>query len=219
MGKKKELNLGDVIYSKLREFITFGELSPGEKITESRIMKEFSASRTPFREAVKRLEAKGYVKTIHNKGTYVKKISMQDLEQIYDVLSVLEGYAVYQTAKNITEQQINKLEELNNDLKDLNDANNYKIYIEKNIEFHFLFPQLSGNDFLKGLIQELRDRVYRYRFAGITIPGHIRDYLLDHKAIIEAIKQRDPEQAEEKMRRHVQRVKHILTNFLREFPT
>ena len=217
MGKTKEVNLSNLIYSKLRELITYGELSPGEKIIESKLIKKFNTSRTPFREAVKMLEGRGFIETIHNRGTYVKKISVVEVEKIYDVLSVLEGFAAHLTAQSITDKQIAALEKSNNKLKKLNGLSKRKKYAGKNVKFHSLFFHLSKNHFLKNLIQESRDRVYRYRFAGIAMEGHIQDFLLDHEGIIEAIKERDPEKAEEKMRQHIQRAKYILVNFLREF--
>lgn len=217
MKRSREFNLGSLIYEKIRELITYGELSPGEKIVESRISKYFDTSRIPIREAIKQLEAKGYLETIHNKGTYVRKISWDEVEKIYDVLSVLEGYSTGLAVTKIKNQDIEELEKINNTLKELNNLDKFKEYIEVNLEFHSLFPKICGNDFLLNLVKEIRDRVHRYRFLGITIPGHIQEYILDHETIIKAIKEGDPIEAEEAMKQHVQRVKKILVDSLRRF--
>ncbi len=219
MKRSREVNLSSLIYEKIRELITYGELSPGEKIVESRISKYFSASRIPIREAIKQLEIRGYVETIHNKGTYVKKTSWEEVENIYNVLSLLEGHSTRLAFGNIKNQDIEQLEKLNSILKELNNLNKYKEYIEINSQFHSFFPRICGNDFLMNLVKEMRDRVYRYRFLGITIPGHIQEYILDHEAIVKSIKEGDSAKAEETMKEHLQRVKKILVESLRQFPT
>ena len=155
--------------------------------------------------------------TVRNKGTCVRKISWKDVENIYDILSVLEGYSVGLAFRNITNQDIELLEKPNSILKDLNSLDKFKDYIEVNGQFHSFFPGKCGNDFLLDLVKGIRHRVYRYRFLGITIPGHIEEYILDHEAIVEAIKEEDPARAEEVMKQHLQRAKKILADSLRQF--
>lgn len=217
MGKTTEGNLSNLIYRGLRELITYGKLSPGEKIIEWKLIRYFNTSRTPLREAIKMLEARGFVEAVHNKGTYVKNISVEEVENIYDTLSALEGFAVRLTTQNITSKQIEVLEKSNNKLRRLNGLTKRKKYVEKNVEFHSLFSQFSGNYFLRDLIQETRDRVYRYRFAGIAMGGHIQEFISDHEGILEAVRRGDAQKSEEKMRQHIQRTKYLLVDFLREF--
>jgi DNA-binding GntR family transcriptional regulator len=219
MGKNKgNLNsLSSEIYKKLRDSITYGYLNPGEKIMASKLEKDFGASRTPIREAIKQLQNAGYVEIIHNKGAYVKKTSLDEVEKIYDVLFVVEGYAAKLAVKNITDQEIDELKKLNNILKELKDLNRYREYAEKNNEFHYRISQTSGNEFLQNVIYELRDRVYRYRFLGIIIPSHIEEFISDHENIIQALRERDMVKTEENMRQHIRRLKEILVNVLRDF--
>jgi DNA-binding GntR family transcriptional regulator len=217
MGKTTGGNLSSLIYRELRELITYGKLNPGEKIVESNLIKQFNISRTPVREAIRMLQARGFVEATHNKGTYVKKISVKELENIYDALSALEGFAVHIATQNMTRKQIEMLEKSNNKLRRLNSSAERKKYVEKNLEFHSLFSQFCGNDFLGDLIQETRNRVYRYRIGGIAMEGHIHEFISDHEGIIESIKRGDAQKSEEKMRQHIRRTKDILAGFLREF--
>lgn len=218
MTKKREQNLTSIAYERLRDLITYGQLSPGEKIVESKLAEELSASRIPIREAIKLLEARGYVQIIHNKGTFVRKISWDEIEKIYDVLSVLESYSVRLAIPKTTDQDIKELEKLNNTLKKLNHLDQYKEYMEANLQFHLFFPKASGNGFLLDLVKEIRDRVYRYRFLGITIPTHVGEYTSAHDAIIKSIKDRNITKAEKTMLEHIQRIKRILVDYLRQFP-
>ena len=217
MSKTKELNLSNSIYNKLRELIIYGELNPGEKIDESRIIKDLKVSRTPFREAVKRLEAKGYVETIHNRGAYVKKITIEEVENILEVLSVLEGFAAYNAALGTGNGKVGALEQFHENLEEFNQLGKYREYHEENSEFHFMISALSKNDFLSNLIQEIWDRIYKYRFIGLMMVGQIQNYLLEHKSIIEAIQERDPEKAQERMKEHIHRMKDSIVGFLKEY--
>jgi len=219
MGKKKgdSNSLSKEIYNRLRESITYGYLNPGEKIVASKLEKDFGASRTPIREAIKQLESAGYVEIFHNKGAFVKKTSPEEVERVYDILSVLESHAAKLAAKNITDQQIDGLEQLNNTLKECRDLNRYKEYVEKNSEFHLRICKICGNDLLEILISGLRDRVYRYRFLGITVPGHIEEFISDHENILQALRERDILKTEENMMHHILRLKKILVIFLGEF--
>jgi DNA-binding GntR family transcriptional regulator len=217
VGKTRETNLSNLIYRKLRRAIATGELSPGEKVIESRMTREFGVSRTPFREAVKRLETTGFVHTIHNKGTYVRKVTVQEIEQIFQVLSMLEGYASYLATQNITPQEVDALAQLNNSMRELTHVGKYAEFHDKNVEFHFLISRISGNEFLQNLIRDGYDRVHRYRFIGGTAGSNFQEFLSYHEALIEAIKERNAEIAQKEMREHINKIKDIIINFMTEF--
>jgi DNA-binding GntR family transcriptional regulator len=217
VGKTRETNLSNLIYKKLRRAIATGELSPGGKIIESKMIKEFGASRTPFREAIKRLEATGFVETIHNKGTYVRKVTLQEVEQIFEVLSMLEGYASYLAAQNITAREVEALQQLNANMRVLTQAGNHAEFHKKNVEFHFLISRLSKNEFLQNLIRDGYDRIHRYRFIGTAVGNNFQRFSSSHEALLEAFKERNAKKADEEMRDHIKEIKDIIISFLREF--
>jgi len=217
MGKTRETNLSDVIYNKLKKAIANGELNPGEKIIESKIIGEFGASRTPIREAIKRLEAQEFVETIHNRGTYVRKVTVEEVEHIFDVLSVLESYGAYLATLNRAQQEIDVLSELNHSMRELINQGKYFEYQEKNTEFHLLISRLSRNPFLENLIREVNDRIHRYRFIGIRIGGNKEEYLSGHDALVVAIREKDPAKAEKEMKGHIEMIKNLIVSFSRTY--
>lgn len=217
MAKTRKTNLSNVIYMKLRRAIASGELGPGVKIIESDMIKKFGVSRTPFREAIKRLESTGFVETIHNKGTYVRKIGLQEVEQIFEVLSMLEGYTSYLAVQNITPQEFDLLKQLNTDMRKLTQMGNHAEFHKKNVEFHLLLSKLSRNEFLQNLIRDGYDRVYRYRFIGTIVGRNFQEFISSHDALIEAFEEGNASVAQEEMREHINQVKNIVINFLKEF--
>lgn len=119
------INQKEVIYKKIRDEITYGSLHPGEKIPELRMAKEIGCSRTPIREALRYLEKEGYITLIPHRGTFVSKISPRDVEEIYDITTVLEGFAVYIMVKQIKNLKKNDLRKILEKLKTLNDEMKY----------------------------------------------------------------------------------------------
>lgn len=206
------------IYNKLKNAIIYGELSPGEKLSEIELAKKLSSSRTPIRETFRQLQMEGYITVLPNKGAYVSKLPLKEIEDIYNIISLLEGYASELAALKIRDQGINKLNKLKNKLAFYAAKKKYRDYVEKNTEFHHFITQCSGNDSLAKTITELRARIYRYRLTSVTIPGYLEKYALDHEKIIDAMKKKNPVRSRKYMEEHVNFVKEILVNFLKENP-
>ena len=94
-------------YQEVRDAIAFGDLKPGERLVEEGICKMFKVGRTPLREALRQLQMEGCVDVLPNKGAMVSRISVQDVEDIYSMIAILEGFAVEVAAKNIQSNDMN----------------------------------------------------------------------------------------------------------------
>ena len=175
----------------------------------------FKVGRTPLREALRQLQMEGYVDVLPNKGAMVSKISIQDIENIYGFIAMLEGFAVEVAAKNIQSEDIKTLSKLQNSRTINGRKGNYRQWIEKNSTFHGYFPRLSGNRYLHETVESLRKRVDRYRFIAITIPNHIEDYISAHEKILKAITDWESKAAGIAMKKHVLCVKEIISQFLK----
>jgi DNA-binding GntR family transcriptional regulator len=160
----------------------------------------------------------GYIDVFSNKGAVISKISIRDVEEIYNIVAILEGYATEVATGYIRTLDKKELRSIHNDLKEAGLMKNYRKWLEKNALFHGYFTKISGNLHLSKVVNSLRDRIYRYRFIAITIPGHIEKYIQAHEDILEAIFKKNEEQAGEVMRRHVFYVKQVLVEFVKQFP-
>jgi GntR family transcriptional repressor for pyruvate dehydrogenase complex len=128
----------------------------------------------------------------------------------------LEGYAAKQAAKQMSHVELDKLKKLDDRLQLYASRNKYNDYIEKNVEFHRLITNLSGNGHVAKLVTELRMRIYRYRLMSVTIPGYLSIYASQHKKIIDALGERNSVLARKYMEEHVTFVQDILVKFLKE---
>jgi DNA-binding GntR family transcriptional regulator len=204
------------IYNKLKRLIYYGELNPGEKLSEIELTKKMNVSRTPIREAFRQLQMEGYITVLPNKGAYVSKLPPEKIEEIYDVVRLLEGFAAELAARKISDSGLNKLKKIQEKLVLFPSQKKYRNYIKWNTEFHKWITRLSGNNSLAQTVTELRTRIYRYRLISVTIPGYLEKYASDHERIINAIGKKDSVRAKKYMEEHVHFVKKILVSFLKE---
>ena len=208
----------DKVYSKIREDILHGILRPGERIVESKLCEAYSIGRTPLRTIIMQLEKEGLVTVIPNRGATVSKLSIEEIDQIYRVRAVLEGYAARCSCSQISETQIAWLEKVQQALTKAAANLDYLDWLSNNSDFHSFFSKESNNAHLLRITEELRGRVFRYHYLSITIPGHFDEYLRQHEKIIAHIKNQKPSLAEKAMVEHLETVRSILLDYLRQFP-
>jgi DNA-binding GntR family transcriptional regulator len=216
---KKTIPLVDNAYRKIREAISKNQLSPGERLAETKMAHIFNVTRTPFREAMQRLEAEGYVASEPNKGYSVRNISSKDATQIYSMIAVLEGLAVELTIRRTDKWDIDILLSLHRLL--IKDAKTLDIYswLEHNAQFHGFFASQSMNSHLQKNISDLRNQVYRYRYTGSLIPNQMKEYVVAHTKLIAAVQQGKPTLARKIMENHVNHFNKVLCDLLTEhFP-
>ena len=210
------MSLHNDIYHKLIRAISIGELGPGEKLSENELAKGMNVSRTPVREAFRQLQSEGYITFSPNRGAYVSKLPPEEIEEIYHIVSLLEGYGAELAAHRIDDSAITRLKQLQKELASSAAGKKYRDYIEQNTEFHRLIVSISGNSYLVKVISDLRRRIYRYRLMSVTIPGYLEKYAADHDKIILALKKKDGVLARRFMQEHVNSVEKILISFLKE---
>jgi len=208
--------LRDKIYDRIKTRIICGDLAQGEKLSEIELAESMGVSRTPLREAFRQLQMEGYIDALPNRGAYVCKLLPKEVEQIYSIIALLEGYAAKQAAKQMSHVELDKLKKLDDRLQLYASRKKYNDYIEKNVEFHRLITNLSGNGHVAKLVTELRMRIYRYRLMSVTIPGYLSIYASQHKKIIDALGERNSVLARKYMEEHVTFVQDILVKFLKE---
>jgi DNA-binding GntR family transcriptional regulator len=213
MGSRREET-----YHKIQRAIINGTLSPGERLVEKRICDEFKVGRTPLREVLRQLEAEGYVDVFPNKGAVVRKMSLKEVGDIYDIVALLEGYATEIATRYITSEDKRKLRNIQNECKEAGRSKDYRKWLEKNALFHGYFPRLSGKAYLFNQIDSLRSKNYRYRLIAATIPGRMEKHIRAHEEILKAVFKMNARQAGNAMRRHVLYVKTMLIDILRQYP-
>jgi DNA-binding GntR family transcriptional regulator len=193
------------VAEKLREQIFSHELAPGSWLDEQSLALAFGISRTPMREAIKVLATEGLVTSKMNKGSYVTEVDRGDLEQIFTVLSLLEGQAAKATAIKATEAQLTQLDDLHHRLEKAAADRDIGQFFEFNVKFHELIQEIAGNKWMNGVIDDLRKVLKLQRRDSLSRGDRLLSSLLEHREILQAILKRDPIAAELAMRNHLAR--------------
>lgn len=191
------------IYKKLREDILAGVYKENDELKEQTLGLEFGVSRTPVREALRQLELEGLVTLIPNKGAYVTGITSKDIHDIYTIRSYLEGLCAKWACEHITDAQIEALEEILY-LSDFHARrSHYEQLVELDNKFHELIYNACGSKILKHVLSDFHQYVERVRKITLAMPSRAVKSNKEHAAIVEAIKKRDGQLAEELAHEHM----------------
>ncbi|MDF2842830.1 MAG: hypothetical protein K0R00_1256 [Herbinix sp.] len=198
------------VFNKLREDILSGQYHENEELRENTIGQELGVSRTPVREALRQLELEGLVTMVPNKGAYVTGITSKDIHDIYIIRSYLEGLCARWACENITEVQIEALEEVLY-LSDFHARrSHHEQLVELDNKFHDLIYKASGSKILDHVLSDFHRYVERIRKITLAVPDRASKSSQEHAAILDAIRKRDGNLAEELAHEHIMKtIKNI----------
>ena len=184
----------------LRQRIYKRELEPGSWIDEMKLAEEYGISRTPLREALKVLAAEGLVTMKVRRGAYVTEVSEKDLADVYHLLSLLESDAAGIVAERASDAQIAELQSLHKQLEAA--AGQREKFFAVNERFHMRLLEIAGNRWRDQMVTDLRKVMKLNRHNSLLKAGRVKESLLEHRSLIEALARRDPEAAVRRMREH-----------------
>lgn len=208
--------LGAKAYDELKRSIVHGELKAGVRLTETGLTEMLGVSRTPIREALRRLCYEGYL--IKSNGYEVKKMTWRDVRDILEVRRALECEAARIAAKRITETQKAQLSANFARSKDLgaipDEEERLERFSQLDLEFHREIFEITGNSHFLELSNSLQDRIYRLRLASITKESEMQDCLFQHKNILDSILNGEAEHAEFYSRIHLENIEQLFSKIL-----
>lgn len=208
--------LREVVCESLREAIRNGVLKPGERIMEIQLAEELGVSRTPVREAIRKLELEGYVVMMPRRGTYVANMSIRDINEIFEIRTALESLSNGLAAEHITDEELEHLQRLLVIIGGYIKDGNIEKIVETDIEFHDLMYHAARNQRLVGIISNLRDQLTRFRTLSMSYPGRLEATLDEHKAIVEAIANGDRKAASKAAEQHMENSEKTLLKAMDE---
>ncbi len=186
---------------RLRERIVSHTLAPGSWIDEQTLAAEFGISRTPLREALKVLAAEGLVTMKLRRGAYVTEVSERDLVEVYHLLALLESDAAAIVAQEASDAQIAELAELHAVLEATVDDRD--AFFAANERFHMHLLEIAGNRWRNQTVADLRKVMKLYRHHSLFKQGRLQASLAEHRCIMEALRARDAQHAQQLMRTHI----------------
>ncbi|MFS8534321.1 MAG: GntR family transcriptional regulator [Limnochordales bacterium] len=208
--------LRELVFEAIREAIISGHLKPGERLMEIQLAEELGVSRTPVREAIRKLEQEGLVVMVPRKGAYVADISMKDIAEVFEIRGALEGLAAELAAERATEEELERLERLLVAIGECIERQDVDGMIEKDTEFHDLLFSASHNERLVQILSLLREQIQRFRSRTLARVERMKVALEEHKAIVEALGRRDSELARSLAEAHIESARSSLMKLITE---
>lgn len=197
------------VYYSLQKAILNGNIKPGGRLIEDELSKMLKVSRAPIREAFRLLEKDGFIKIVPRKGAIVQSISKEDISDIYEIRTVLEGLAAKLFCERSTDEDLNKLQMIYKNMETALKNNRIQKYRKLNREFHEIFINGSNNKKVKEIYENFRKQIDWFQRVTLSSVRRPVISLKEHKKILEAFLRNDPRRAEREARQHVEHAARI----------
>ncbi len=202
--------LRELVLEAIREAITNGSLQPRERLMEIQLAEELGVSRTPVREALRKLELEGFIVMVPRKGAYVADLSMKDIADVFEIRAALEALAAGLAAERITEEELDNMERLLAEKGEAIFQNDIDKLVEADTKFHEAMYKASRNERLTVIISNLREQIQRLRLTSLSVPGRMKESLDEHRNILEAIQARNAKLASALAQEHIENAENVL---------
>ena len=215
MSEKMDLRLGNremlpnSVSSILRQAILKGDFKPGERLVQTELAEQIGVSRMPVREALKTLELEGLVTLEPHKGAMVRSVTVEDVEEIYELRAVIESLVLKKSIPNLNEEKLSSLKEMHFQMLETTDK---EAYVDINRRFHYLLYSGCESTRLKGFMETISHGLAQD--TPHIIPGQIEKSNKEHKGILDAISKLNIEKAREELEYHIKRTGKELITFM-----
>jgi DNA-binding GntR family transcriptional regulator len=215
IAQPNSLNLHEATFQKLRSLLVEGLIPPGSKLNERELAESLHVSRTPIREAIKRLAADGLVELIANRGAIAIELSHADVINTFDVIAQLEGYSGELAAQRISNTALSELEALQYEMMASYARRDLSSYYQLNLRIHQLISQAANNSVLTQLFSQANARIEALRFRSNQNGVKWERAVEEHQEMIDALKARDSERMRKVMILHVMNKRDVVLELLK----
>ncbi len=207
-SKKGSIPVREKVYEHLKSAILSDEFSPGKRLTEEHLAERLNVSRTPVREALHKLESEGLIKIRKKRGFIVSRDSNEEVEELFELRSILEGYTLRIISQSISEETLHRLEGFIQNAEEALRRKQIEDVFKYNTRFHDTLHELVAHKTrLHRLIVNMRKYVLRHRKETLRYPDGGRRAVEGHRKIVMALQLKDPDLCERVMREHIQEAK------------
>jgi DNA-binding GntR family transcriptional regulator len=203
-----ENTYSEQVFHHVKRLILSETLKPGQRIPEEKIAQSFGVSRTPIREALRKLEKYGLVTIVPRSHAEVVSLDRESAYGLWDVRILLEAYAIARLARTATQEDVDALTDVAHRCDDAAEADDMASTFEIDNEFHLQIAQRCGNSHVFDLLNTMSAKIQLHRTTFCTDIAQVRQDIKKHYPIIEAVKRHDSEQAESLLTAHIRQGEH-----------
>ncbi len=197
------LPLRDIVFQTLRKAILTGELEPGERLMETQLGEKLGVSRTPIREAIRKLELEGLVVMVPRKGAQVAPFTQKDIQDVLEVRAALEALACKLACSRMDDRSFLRLQLIITEYDYAVKEQDIEVMVQKDVEFHETIFNATNNEKLSQFFNNMREQVDRYRIAYIKSTVENNNVSKEHTEILEALRNRDEDYAARLASEHI----------------
>lgn len=208
--------LRELVTDNIRHAILCGSFPPGMRLMELQLASEIGVSRTPVREAIRALELEGLVVMIPRRGAYVANISIKDINEVYEVRTALEVLAAGLASERINDEELEEMERILVAMTPLTPEHDMEALVANDTKFHDIIYNASRNGRLISIVNNLREQINSIRGGSMGYPGRLAAMMDEHRAIVDAIAQRDEDAAQQAVRTHMENAERTLLRKIEE---
>lgn len=216
LDDQQSIPLRETAFLTLRKLILTGKLHPGERLTEVRLGKILGTSRTPIREAIRKLELEGLVTITPGSGARVARITEEDLQDVMEVRSALDQLCASLACRRITPEEKNELVRARESFEYSTRFGDEQEIAESDVHFHDIIARAARNKRLDQVMNGLADTIYRFRYEYIKDDLHYEELISEHRTICAAILEGDVDAAVEAARLHIERQREFILEQIRK---
>lgn len=208
--------LRELVLEAIREAIINGTLKPRERLMEIQLAEELGVSRTPIREALRKLELEGFIVMVPRKGAYVADMTFKDIADVFEIRAALEGLAAGLAAERITDDELESMERMLVEKAEAIAEDNIEKVVEADTKFHDALYGASRNERLTTIISNLREQIQRFRTRSLSYPGRSKRSLEEHRGILEAVQSRDIQAARQAAQDHIENAENSMIESIKK---
>ena len=197
------LPLRDVVFNTLRQAILTGEMKPGERLMEIHLANKLGVSRTPIREAIRKLELEGLVIMIPRRGAEVAQITWKNLKDVLEVRRAIDVLAIELACDRMSAEELDELYQACEAFKEATKTQDARVIAKADVALHDLIVKSTRNDRLMQLVNTLSEQMYRYRFEYIKDVSQHEKLVQEHNDMYQSILNKNKELAAEAVRKHI----------------
>lgn len=218
MSKLPSHTLSDTAYDLIKKDIVTCVLDPGQFIGQAELAEKFGVGLTPVREALRRLTQEGFVRVVPRMGYIISQITPQDIHEVFELRLILESAAARLAASRALDSTLSQLEQTAGYTYTFKERQSYIGFLNHNADFHISIAASTGNQRLALMVAKMMDELTRVFHLGLDLRDSAEEMRADHQSLVEALRQRDPDLAEERVRAEITRSRERVLEALKRYP-
>ena len=210
--------LSETAYDLIKNDIVTCAFDPGQFIAQAELVEKYAVGMTPVREALRRLAQEGFVRAVPRMGYIVSQITPQDIHEIFELRLVLEGASLRLAASRALDNALDLIAQSANYTYTFKERHSYISFLNHNANFHISIAASTGNQRLALMVAKVMDELTRVFHLGLDLRDSAEEMRRDHQALVEALRKRDPDLAEQRVRAEILLSRDRILEALKRYP-